>query len=125
MGTVNPHKAGLVLGALGGGWHFLWPVLVAAGWAQALINFVFWMHFLTPPYAVRPFHLEVALSSSHQPSAMRQATSLAFSGTGSTDRSLSEIPTQHDIYRMFFRAASEVLQIVGRQRHAHGVQYRE
>jgi hypothetical protein len=39
----------------------LWAVLVAAGWAQALINFVFWVHFLTPPHAVRPFHLEVAL----------------------------------------------------------------
>lgn len=61
MGTVNPNKTGLVLGALIGGWHFVWAVLVAAGWAQALLNFVFWIHFLAPPYVVKPFHPGVAL----------------------------------------------------------------
>lgn len=31
MGTANPNKVGLVLGALYGGWHLLWSVFVAVG----------------------------------------------------------------------------------------------
>jgi hypothetical protein len=61
MGTLNPNKAGLVLGLLTGGWHFLWALLVAGGWAQAFINFIFWIHFLMPPYIVKPFVPGVAL----------------------------------------------------------------
>lgn len=61
MGTANPNKVGLVLGALYGGWHLLWSVFVAVGWAQTLINFVFWMHFVVPPYIIAPFQVRVAL----------------------------------------------------------------
>jgi hypothetical protein len=38
---ANPKKVGLVIAALIGGWHVIWVALVAAGWAQPLINFVF------------------------------------------------------------------------------------
>jgi hypothetical protein len=58
---VNPNKAGIALGALIGGWHLLWAVVVAIGWAQWLINFVFWMHFIVPPYTVKPFQARLAL----------------------------------------------------------------
>jgi hypothetical protein len=58
---LNPNKTGLVLAALMGGWHLLWALLVAAGVAQACLNFVFWMHFLTPIYVVKAFQPGIAV----------------------------------------------------------------
>jgi len=48
MTHLGPQKSGLVRGSLVGGWHLLWAIIVAAGWGQALIYFIFWMHFLKP-----------------------------------------------------------------------------
>ena len=60
MGIIKPNKVGLVLGALMGAWHLCWVLLVAVGWAQPVLNFVFWMHFLNQPYTVRAFQPGVA-----------------------------------------------------------------
>lgn len=78
MGTINANKAGLVLGALGGGWHFLWALLVAFGWAQSVINFIFWIHFIQPIYVIGPFNAGIALMLIGVTAAIGYAVGYAF-----------------------------------------------
>ena len=55
-------KVGLVFGLLVGGWHVLWVLLVAIGWAQPLINFVFWAHMIQPIYVIKAFDPKAAIT---------------------------------------------------------------
>jgi hypothetical protein len=51
-----PNKVGLVVGALIGGWHVCWSILVLLGWAQPILDFIFWAHMIQPVYVVKPFN---------------------------------------------------------------------
>lgn len=52
---ANPNKVGLVIATLIGGWHVAWALLVLIGWAQLILDFVFWAHMIKPVYVVKPF----------------------------------------------------------------------
>lgn len=55
--TVGPIRIGLVFGLFLALCHAGWAALVAAGVAQPLMDFVFWAHFITPPFHIEPFAL--------------------------------------------------------------------
>jgi hypothetical protein len=59
---TSPNKAGLVIGALIGAWHVLWALLVLFGWAQPLIDFIFWAHMIQPIYVIKAFDAKAALT---------------------------------------------------------------
>ncbi len=57
---LNPQKAALSIGLFIGGWHLVWSLLVAFGWAQPLVDFVLWMHMISLPYVVKSFDMSAA-----------------------------------------------------------------
>lgn len=61
MKELDTQKAALTLGLLLGGLHALWSLLIFLGYAQMLIDYVFWMHMLSVPYQVTGFTINQAV----------------------------------------------------------------
>jgi hypothetical protein len=57
---INVCKAGLAVALVLGGLHLCWSILVALKWAQPVIDFVFWMHFIKPIFVIEPFEISRA-----------------------------------------------------------------
>ncbi len=62
MNHLNPKKVGLAVGKLLGGVHLVWAILVALGWAQALVNFSLWAHMVSSPVVVKEFDISAAIT---------------------------------------------------------------
>ena len=54
---IGVARTGLILGIVISGWHLCWSALVALKWAQPVIDFAFWMHFIKPIYVIEPFDI--------------------------------------------------------------------
>ena len=52
---MNKNKAGLVFGSFVGLIHLVQGVLIALGFAQPLMDFIYNLHSLNNPFAVAPF----------------------------------------------------------------------
>jgi hypothetical protein len=44
------------------GWRLVWSLLVVIGWAQPILDFIFWAHMIKPVYLVKPFDAVAAAS---------------------------------------------------------------
>ena len=60
MKSIRPHNLGLALASLLALWHFFWAFLVFAGGSQWVLDFIFRLHMIAPPYMVTPFDLGTA-----------------------------------------------------------------
>ncbi len=57
---ISANKAGLAVGLFLGLMHAMWSVLIALGWAQPLMDFIFNLHMINPVISVLDFHLGTA-----------------------------------------------------------------
>ncbi len=54
---MNQNKTGLVFGSFAAFVHLVWSILIAFGWAQGWMDFVYNLHSLNNPFTVMPFDL--------------------------------------------------------------------
>jgi hypothetical protein len=58
--VISVNKAGIAAAIVLGGYHLVWVSLIAAGWAQRLIEFILWLHLIKPFVVVEAFAIDRA-----------------------------------------------------------------
>lgn len=76
--SVSINAVGISVALLFGGVHVVWALLVASGLAQTLLNFVFWLHFIRPGWAVDSFEFSRAAGLIAMTSAIGYAVGAIF-----------------------------------------------
>lgn len=61
MKPLDPNHIALYLGSIMGFFHGVWSLLVMVGFAQAILDWVFWLHFLSNPIQVEVFEITRAI----------------------------------------------------------------
>lgn len=61
MKKLHPSSVALVIGVTFGLMHLLWSLAVMLGWAQAYMDFVLSLHFLSNPYVLQTFDVGKAI----------------------------------------------------------------
>lgn len=61
MTRLKPRTVGSAFAAFAALFHIGWAALVATGVAQPLIDLVFRLHFIEPPYRIAPFDFSTAV----------------------------------------------------------------
>lgn len=55
MEKLDQNKVPFVVAAFLGGFHLLWALLVAGNYAQPVLDWVYWVHFLSNPFVLDVF----------------------------------------------------------------------
>lgn len=55
--AMDKTRSGFILGAFLGTLHLVWSVLVAVGFAQVILDFIYKIHFLNNPFIIQDFNL--------------------------------------------------------------------
>ncbi len=58
----KPPEVGLYTGILIAAFHAIWASLVAFGFAQGILDFIYSIHFLNNPFQIQPFTISTALT---------------------------------------------------------------
>ena len=59
---ISPCKTAATFAILLGGFHLVWIMLIAFGWAQALVDFIFWAHMIDLSFVVKMFDTTAAVT---------------------------------------------------------------
>lgn len=59
---LDKNKTGLILGAFFGLVHLFWAIVVAGGFAQAMMDFIYSIHFLNNPFIIQAFNPTTAIT---------------------------------------------------------------